>query len=120
MAVTFTIAGTDYSAKLLKYGIEAEQAPVYGSKVTTLDGIDHNTIVRWKTVLTASFMPLTDAEVRALYSLLISSSISVRFDLPQYGTVTEDMRVEKVSLAATLKNGATTYYSGVKITFTQN
>ena len=48
MRKPFDLNDRDFSRYVHKTGIEADLIPVYASQVTTMDGVDHNVIARWR------------------------------------------------------------------------
>lgn len=120
MTKVLKIDGADFSSYVDKYGYSVEQQPVYGSSVTTLDGVDHCVISRWKSYLTVSIKPLTRAMASALYDAITPSSISVQYYNPQLGLVTQSMRIEKIPMDLTIATADRDIYAGTTLTFFQN
>lgn len=90
MDVTFSINGTDLSAKLTKYSAIYEND--YAQVVKTLDGHEHGIGGGFRPVINFMLWPDTDTTAADLYDLLKDRVVSVTFLI--YGEVlTRDMRV---------------------------
>lgn len=120
MNKVFTIDGTDFSEYLAPYGYSTEQQPVYGSSVTTLDGVEHVSITRWKSYLTVTTLPLNRVDARTLYEAITGAEISVRYYNYLLGEVTQSMRCESVPYELALSMHGTDYSKCIELKFIQN
>ena len=78
MVKTFQINGVEYAEYMSKTGYETEQVPVYAAKITTLDGIDHYTKSRAKSVLKIRTMSQPRRKLRGVGSRLRLHLIALR------------------------------------------
>ena len=121
MVKTFQINGVEYAEYMSKTGYETEQVPVYASKITTLDGIDHYTKIRAKSVLKILTMPLTRSKAIALYDALSGmTDLTITYYNNQLGTVTQSMRIESIPLETAIYTTDMEIIGSVALTFTQN
>lgn len=117
--VTFRLNGVDFSSKLSTYNVGMlYEYPVI---VTTMDGTEH-VHQRKRPRLTFSLIPLTDAEVKALYDCLKTATVSVYYtDTYSNNEVTATMRVEtELSHIFALESvTGNRYYKGTEIALRQ-
>ena len=87
--VTFSINENDLSRKLSTYSVKYEQEEYL--RVTTLDGTEH-VRNRLRPTVSVSFIPMTDTEAAALFSMLSQTSVVVTYTDPyQNGVRTASM-----------------------------
>lgn len=80
MDVTFSLNGSDWSAKLSTY--EVKQEITYRKVITTLDDVEHAYPGAIRTILAVSFWPLSDEQTSELFSDLESLILSVTYTNP--------------------------------------
>lgn len=122
MNTPFKINGIDLRALCSKGGYSTSRVPVYGKSITTLDGVAHARLLRWRNVVTVTLNDLTDAELETFCEALESATFSVTFFSAQLGeTVTNTMTVATggVQSPFLLQHRGVRYWSGRSITFTQ-
>lgn len=89
--ITFKLNGTDYSSFLSTYTVSYETE--YENVITTLNGTEYG-VPRYRPVLTVSFIPLTEAQSAALYTVLNTGTVTVLYtDTYKNTNRTASMRV---------------------------
>lgn len=118
---TFTVNSTDLSSYVLRYGWNTSYTPVYSETVTTMDGVNHNIIVRWKHGLTVQLKPLTESQLSSIQTALGGSTVaSVTFSSLQKNTsVTANMVLDPSSAELLLKNATRRVLGNVTLNFTE-
>lgn len=118
---TCTINNTDFKTKVQRYSYETSYEPVYSDTITTMDGIDHTVITRWRHGLSVVINPMSEAELATLQSSLGSANIAtVTFSSLQLGVdVTCNMRLEPSSAALVLKNASRRVIGEIPLRFTE-
>lgn len=76
---TFTLNGTDFSGIVNGNDYNTSLIPVYGEKITTLDGVDHVRVLRHKGSVTVGINGLTDEQLETLSAALSNSPITVEY-----------------------------------------
>lgn len=72
--------------------------PVYGSSVTTMDGVEHVSIVRYKGKLSFAANPQTDTQTERLSAALSSGIIETQYHcLQRNSVVIAKMRLDEIS-----------------------
>ena len=121
MVKAFSINGVDYKSYMSKTGYETSQSPVYASKVTTLDGVDHYVKSRVRSTLKIRTMPLTRSQAIALYDALSNmDALTITYYNSQLGTVTQSMRIDEIPFETAIYNSQTEIIGSVALVFTQN
>lgn len=120
MRTPFDLNDRDFSRYVHKTGIEADLIPVYASQVTTMDGVDHNVIARWRSQIRVRFNPLDRDGCRILCDQLKAAAIKVHYYNPHLGEVTQYMRVENIPLALALIDQGKERYDSFVLTFIEN
>lgn len=115
----FKVGGTDFSDMVYKRGYKTVQTPVYGSRVTTMDGATHRVLLRSRWQLTVYLNAPTAARAAALCAAL-DASREITYRRFQTGQdATETMELDGVSLALLAKAAdGTQWLEGVELTFT--
>lgn len=110
----FKLNGSDFSDCLVPSGLRAEMIPVYASQVTTLDGIKHTSISRWKSKITVSLLPMREGRAAELYEQLSSTPISVQYHNPLLGAnVTQNMEVSSFGILEGKINNTSTWWKSL-------
>lgn len=116
----FTINGVDFSDVVHKYGYQTDLVPVYSKRVTTLDKVDHEVVVRRRGGLTITSNPLKRERAKELAAALSSLPGQIGYHSFQLGRdVTQRMRVTGIPMELVLKTPETDWVSGVTLTFEQ-
>lgn len=77
---------------------ETSLSPVYGDSVTTMDGVDHVAVTRYKGTVTVSLNPLTLDRTAQLCNALLSGAINAQYYcLQRNHEVFANMRIDGVS-----------------------
>ncbi len=120
MRKPFDLNDRDFSGYVHKTGIEADLIPVYASQVTTLDGVDHDVIARWKARLRVRFNPMDRDRCQILCDQLRMASVKVHYYNPHLGEVTQQMRVENIPYVLALIDQGQERYDSFWLTFIEN
>lgn len=80
MDVTYVIGSLNLSKKLSTFSVDREIK--YRKTIITLDDVEHNIGGSSRPIVTASFLPLTDAEVKALYDELSKFTVPLTYTDP--------------------------------------
>ena len=83
---TYTINGTDFSGYVARGSYSTGLIPVYGDTITTLDGVDHVVIRRYKGFLTHDVNALTETQLETLAAALMDAPLTVTYHCLQRGT----------------------------------
>lgn len=72
--------------------------PVYGDSVTTMDGVEHVAIIRYRGTVKFALNPRTDASTAEICALLLESPLQVRYHCLQRNTeVLARMKINSLS-----------------------
>ena len=72
--------------------------PVYGGSVTTMDGVEHLAIVRYKGKLSFSVNPMTDVQTAKLSKLLSAGVVKVQYHcLQRNTTIFATMKIDSIT-----------------------
>lgn len=117
---TFRINGVDFSNVITAYGYATQYVPVYSESVTTLDGVEHTTVLRYKGSLTITVRPLEGAELRALTNALAVGIPSITYTCLQRNTnATANMKLDTMSAELVLRNASRLLLGNNQLTFTE-
>lgn len=98
VSFTFKINNTDYSSFVERDSYATSLIPVYSDTVTTLDGVDHKIMKRYKGSVKVGLNPQTAANTAALVADLMVSPVEVKYHcLQRNADVTSLMSVDAVS-----------------------
>lgn len=116
---TLKINGVDFSGYIKPYSYSTEYIPVSGGSVTTMDGVEHIAIARWKGALHAELKPLTESDLSALTAMIAGvSAVSVQYtNLQLDEVVTENMKPSIQSATMVLKNHDHRYVGDIPLDF---
>lgn len=73
------ISGTDITGFIVPGSYTTNLIPVYSEAVTTMDGIDHVSLIRVKHSISFSLNPVPDDRMDPLFALLRSGTVSVEY-----------------------------------------
>ena len=118
--MTFKIDNVDYSSYITKYGYRTALAPVYGASVTTLDGIEHTAVIRYRGSVSIVLRPLEATAWATLSAALLSGPMEVQYTCLQRGVdVTATMKLDDISAELVLINASRTLSGNTELTFVQ-
>jgi len=118
--MTFTIDSVDYSSYITKYGYKTSVTPVYGASVTTLDGVEHTAVIRYKGAVSVVLRPLEATAQSTLSASLMAGTMSVTYTCLQRGVdVTATMKLDDMSAELVLINASHTFSGNTELTFIQ-
>ena len=116
------VGGVDITHMIEIDSYETALVPVYGGSVTTMDGVEHVAIIRYKGQCSFAVNPLTDTQTAQLSTLLSSGTLEVQYHcLQRNTTIIATMRTDGV----TARHLGRVRYAGKKwnelaaITFTE-
>lgn len=90
------VGGVDITAMIEVDSYETALIPVYGGSVTTLDGVEHTTVIREKGYLKFSVNPMTDVQTKKLNDAMKNSIAEVQYHCTlRNATVIATMRIGK-------------------------
>lgn len=117
----YEINGESFSDIVHKYGYATDTVPVYSRVVTTLDGVDHQHLLRVRGTLTITTNPVKPDRAAAFCSALRALPGKVKYYSFQTGQVVEQtMRLTGgMPLAVALQNGDTRWLDGMSLTIEQ-
>lgn len=116
---TFKVNSTNLASYVERYSYSTAKIPVYSDTVTTLDGVDHAVIIRWKHQLTVTLNPMSEATLATVQAALGNATVaSVQFASLQDGSVvTKNMRITPSASVLALKNATRRVLDKVTLTF---
>lgn len=118
--MTFKINNVDYSGYLTKYGYKTALAAVYGGSVTTLDGVEHTAVIRYRGSLTVVLRPLEASAWATLSNALLTGPVQVKYTCLQRGmNVDATMKLDSVSAELVLINASRTLSGNTELTFVE-
>lgn len=118
--LAFSVNGKDFSGMVYKYGYKTGREPVISETITTLDGVDHEMIARWRSTLTVTLNAATLEQTAAFAAEVMKDSCTVTYFNFQLGQeVTETMKFATISNQIALEAGGSKYLDQTKITFEQ-
>lgn len=116
---TLTINGVDFSTYIKPYSYSTEYMPVEGGSVTTMDGVDHIAIVRWKGAVHAELKPLTEQSLATLVTAITGvGAVTIQYsNLQRNSVITESMKPSKQTATMVLKNSDYRYVGDITLDF---
>ena len=116
----FTVNGVDFSALVHKRGYATNRVAVYSDTVTTLDGVDHASLLRTKGILTVTLNPAEKSKMLELAEALKTLPAVVSYHSFQTGmTETETMTIAELPMALLLSSAGKDWVGGFELTFRQ-
>lgn len=117
---TFQINGTDFSDIVSKYGYDTDLMPVKTNTLTTMDGVDHFRVLRYKGRLNVTLNPQTALDRARIYGALQSQPLTVTYHCFQRGgDVAVKMSLDNMPAVLGLINGSRTLLDQVTLSFTE-
>ena len=117
---TFKINEVDFSDIITKYGYQTAYEPIYSDIVTTLDKVDHTSIVRWKSGLTIPVRPLERVRLMQLTAALTAGIPFITFTSLQRGEdLTAYMKMDDYTSELVLQNASRLLLGGTQLTFVE-
>ena len=114
--LTLKINNTDFSHIPGKYAYKTSYTPVYGKSYENLDKVKRVSVKRWRGGLEIDTRVLSEAQLTALYQVLATSPVTVKYHNFQLGVDVEQVMEFN---ADAFKDEFNSYRVGGKITFTQ-
>ena len=116
----FTVNGVDFSDVVHKYGYRTNRMPVYSRRVTTLDGVDHYSLIRTKGYLELRLNPVSKERALAFCEALQQLPAEIIYHSFQTGMPeTETMTVAGMPFGLLAIIGKKDWLDGEIIAFEQ-
>lgn len=98
--MTLSVNNIDISQYVVSTSYSVSRSPVQSQRITTLDGVDHLIVKRWRYTVSVELNPVTDDAAHAIYSSLTSAvPCTVTFSSLQEGEViTRTMMLSDISI----------------------
>lgn len=117
---TFEVNGTSYASLVKKYSYTTDRIPVETNRVTTMDGVDHVAIIRYRGVLNLEINPQEEATFQAFCAAIASGVLTVKYHCMQTNAdVTQQMTVSGMPGALAIQNASRRVIGGLTLTFTE-
>lgn len=98
VSYTFKVNNTDYSGLIERDSYETSLSPVYGETITTMDGVGHTAVLRFRGEVSFELNPSTAANTAAFATDLLNAPVEVQYHcLQRNATVTAQMVLDGVS-----------------------
>lgn len=116
----FKINGEDFSDVVHKYGYKTDLIPVFSRCVTTLDQVDHETLIRRRGELTITTNPVTARRAAEFCAALSSMPVSISYHCFQTGSdVIRTMKTSGMPFSYAMGNVGVDWLDQLQITFTE-
>lgn len=90
------IGGVEITAMIEIDSYETALIPVYGGSVTTMDGVEHTSVIREKGYLKFAVNPMTDVQTKKLNDAMKNSIAEVQYHCTQRNaTVIATMKIDR-------------------------
>lgn len=90
------MGGVDITAMIEVDSYETALIPVYGGSVTTMDGVEHTSVIREKGFLKFAVNPMTDVQTKKLNDAMKNSITEVQYHCTQRNTtVIATMKIDR-------------------------
>lgn len=117
---TFEINDTSFASIVKKYSYSTDRIPVESPRITTMDGVDHVAVIRYKGVLTVEINPQDETTFNTFCAAVAAGVLKVKYRCLQTKTdVTQYMTVSGMPGALVIKNASRNVIGGLVLTFTE-
>ncbi len=117
---TFLINGHSYASQVKKYSYQTDRVPVETERITTMDGIDHVRVIRYRGILRVEINPQTEANFKTLCDDLGSGVMTVKYHCLQTNSdVTQRMTVEGMPGVLAIMNADRKLINGLSLVFSE-
>ena len=117
---TFTVNGTSFAALVKKYSYQTDRIPVETERITTMDGVDHVAVKRYKGVLRVDINPQSETLFKQFCDELDNGILTVKYRCLQTKTdVTQSMTVTGMPGRLAIVNHDRNLVGDLSLTFTQ-
>ena len=117
---TFKIGSTSYKSLVKLYSYQTDRIPVETERITTMDGVDHVAVKRYKGILMVEINPTDQTTFAAFCNELDAGILTVTYTCLQTNTdVTQSMTVSGMPGKLAIKNQNRKVINGLNLTFTQ-
>ena len=117
---TFKINNVDYSSLVKLYSYSTDRIPVESARVTTMDGVDHVAVIRYRGILSVEINPQDETTFASFCAAVAAGVLSVKYTCLQTKTdVTQNMTVSGMPGKLAIKNSSRKVIDGLSLTFTE-
>lgn len=117
---TFEINDVDFASLVKKYSYSTDRIPVESQRVTTMDGVDHVAVIRYRGVLTLQINPQDETTFKTFCEEVAAGVLKVKYRCLQTKTdVTQYMTVSGMPGALAIQNASRKVIDGLTLTFTE-
>ena len=117
---TFIVNGTSFASLVDKYSYQTDRIPVETERITTMDGVDHVSVKRYKGVLKVDINPQNETQFKAFCDELDNGILTVQYRCMQTKTdVTQYMTVSGMPGRLAIQNHDRKLIGNLSLTFTQ-
>ena len=117
---TFEINDVDFAPLVKKYSYSTDRIPVESQRVTTMDGVDHVAVIRYRGVLTLQINPQDETTFKTFCEAVAAGVLKVKYRCLQTETdVTQYMTVSGMPGALAIQNASRKVIDGLTLTFTE-
>lgn len=117
---TFIVNGTSFASLVKKYSYQTDRIPVETERITTMDGVDHVSVKRYKGVLRVDINPQEETQFKTFCDALDSGILTVQYRCLQTKTdVTQYMTVSGMPARSAIVNHNRKLIGDLSLTFTQ-
>ena len=117
---TFTVNGHSYASMVKRYSYQTDRIPVESERITTMDGIDHVAVIRYRGILRVEINPQTEADFKSFCDDIAGGILQVGYHCLQTKTdVLQNMTVTGMPGALAIMNSDRKLINGLSLTFTE-
>lgn len=117
---TFKINGEDFTDCVNKNSYATDYKAIESKRITTLDGVDHVQVVRYRGSLTVGINPLSKTRFAQLCTALAAPNLEISYhSFQRGGDVLENMTLQSMPGAYAMTSCDTTLISAMTLSFVQ-
>lgn len=117
---TFKVNNTSYASLVKKYSYQTDRIPVETDRITTMDGVDHVAVKRYKGVLRVDINPSDETTFKNFCADLDNGILTVEYRCLQTETdVVQSMTVSGMPARLAIVNSSRKLIDNLSLTFTQ-
>lgn len=117
---TFEVNDVSFASLVKRYTYATDRIPVETERVTTMDGVDHVAIIRYRGILSMEINPQEETTFQAFCAAIAAGVLKVKYHCLQTNTdVTQYMTVSGMPGALAIQNATRKVINGLTLTFTE-
>jgi len=117
---TFEINDVSFASIVKKYSYSTDRIPVESPRVTTMNGVDHVAIIRYRGVLSLEINPQDETSFNSFCAAVAAGVLKVKYRCLQTKTdVTQYMTVSGMPGTLAIQNASRKVIDGLALTFTE-